>query len=77
MPSTTTNVTLHLPTGTVAELIELIDRENSATKNRLVSAVLSTGDYNAHAVPLAEQSKHLLAMRASLQHFLNEHQATA
>lgn len=68
-------VPMHLSIETIQGLIELIDAENAATKNRLVTSVLSTGDYANQAEALALASKQLQDWRTRLNHFLNEDRA--
>jgi hypothetical protein len=65
------HVTLTLTTEQADTLIELVDRENTATKNRLVSAVLATTDYRAQAEHLALLSQEYTALRANIAHSLN------
>ena len=64
-------ITLTLTEAQVTCLRDLVDAENVATKNRLVDAVLSTGDYKAHADSLARASRRLLALRADLARALD------
>ena len=65
-------VTITLTGDQAIELLNLVDAENAATKNRLVSAVLATGEYKAQATPLAETSQRLTRLRGAVQRGINE-----
>jgi len=65
-------VTITLTSEQALELLAIVDGENDATKNRLVSAVTAKGDYAAQALPLAETSQRLLRLRGAVQHGINE-----
>jgi hypothetical protein len=61
-----THVTVTFSQAQAERLLALVDAENSATKNRLVSAVLATGDYRNQAEHLAQESESLTALRATI-----------
>ncbi len=52
-------------------LLALVDAENAARKNHLVSAVTSTTDFADQALSIAEDSQYLTTLRAAIAHRLN------